>query len=425
MIRIILEKELHLTLLTFRFAACSLLLLLLMAASTGVLVLDWRNQIDRFEAAKELAESQVRKATAYAAVNLRIERRPHTLALVNQGIGDRFGRAVTVSGKYDVPRLSGGSSESFSSRNLLPIDFAHLVGILLSLVALVFTYDLVNGDRAQGTLQMTLASNVPRGKLLLAKYLGALCGLLTPFAGAVVVWLLVLQTATGAESNEFWQRIGVTLLLSVLYASIFLWVGLLASTLTARPSTALILSLLLWTLVVVIYPTTVAQIVAIFHPTSELIEEPAAPEKISRDEKLRARVEAARWEVVQRAAQQYRTAQALMRISPMASYDFATSALAGTDLDGYLAVLSAARRTDEALRAWQREKATKYPDREFTHINIPIPLDFSNFPAPHQPREDLLRTLQRILPDILLLVSWNLVLMIAAHVAFQRYDVRL
>lgn len=425
MIRLILEKELRLTLLTFRFAACSLLLLLLMAASTGVLVLDWRQQVDRFEAGSREAARRVQQATAYVAVTLQVERRPDVLKLINQGIGDHFGRAVTVSGKYDVPRVLAETSESSAGRGLLPVDFSHLVGILLSLVALVFTYDLINGDRAQGTLQMTLAGSVPRSRLLFGKYLGALLGLLAPFMAAVLIWLLVLATATGAEiGTEAWARIGAALLLSLLYASGFLWLGLLASTLTAKPSTALIFALLLWTSLVVIYPPAVNRTVGIARPLPELTNESAPKEKISQDEVLRARVEATRWEVVQRAAQQYRTARILMRLSPSAAYDFATSALAGTDLDSHLALLSAARRTDEELRSWQREKEARYPDRVL-QMNIPSPLDLSALPVPQEPREALSRTFQRILPDVLLLVFFNLILMTASHVAFQRYDVRL
>jgi ABC-type transport system involved in multi-copper enzyme maturation permease subunit len=423
---LLIEKELRLTLLTFRFAACSLLLVVLIVASTGVLVPDWHREVDRFRAGVERAEQAARAATAYVQVKLEVGRQPRLLGLINHGVGDRFGRTVTLSGKYDAPRLSGGIAESFSSRDFLPVDFAHLVGIVLSLVALVFSHDLVNGDRAQGTLQMVLAFGAPRAKLLLGKYLGALLGVLAPFGAAVAVWLLILQTTTGAETTvDFWARFAVVLLLSVLYASIFLWLGLLVSTLTRRPATALILALLAWTVLVVIYPPAAMQVVRLVHPLTEIVVEEDDPAKLVGDERLRARVEAARWEVVDRALAQYRTARALLRLSPLASYDFATAALAGTDVDRHVALLQGARQVDQALRGWQAEKARAYPEREFAQMNVPKPLDLSGLPAAREQAEEVDAALVRSLPDVALLVIFNLAVMVAAQVAFQRYDARL
>lgn len=427
MIGAVVEKELRLTFLTLKFAVCSGLLALLMAASTAILVVDWHKRLDLFRAGAQQAQSEIREASAYAGISLQMERRPQLLSLLHQGIGDRFGRAVILSGRYDVPRLAGGSAESSLSQGFLSVDFAHIVAVVLSLVALVFSYDLVNGDRAQGTLQLTLSTSLPRHQLLLGKYLGGLLSVLVPFAVAALIWLLVVMAAIPQEEVDgpALARVGLVALLSILYGSLFVWLGLFVSALTHRPSTALIIALLVWTLAVVVYPPTAMQVVGILRPVEAPVPEPATRADFLRSEDLRARVDAARWEALRRAHEQYRLAQSFMRLSPFAAYDFAAAALAGTDLDRFMDHLQASRRLDESLRAWQREKARLYPHRELGQMDIPVPLDLSDLPAAVEAREPLGRTLRRILPDFVLLVVFNLVFMLAAQAAFQRYDVRL
>ncbi|HEX4963230.1 MAG TPA: hypothetical protein VF173_20535, partial [Thermoanaerobaculia bacterium] len=139
----------------------------------------------------------------------------------------------------------------------------------------------------------------------------------------------------------------------------------------------------------------------------------------------RARAEAALWEGYHRAYDQMRKAQALMRLSPLASYDHATAALAGTDVERFMALLTEAQRSDGELRSWQARKAQEYPDREMARMNLPVPLDLSGLPSLAEPWERSPEALARVLPDVALLVFFNLVLLTATLLAFQRYDIRL
>lgn len=426
MIRTIFEKELRLTLATSRFVACSLLLVTLMTASALVMLADWQRRLDLFRASSQEAERAAHAATAYVEVALRLERRPQLLSLIHQGVGDRFGRFVALAGKYDLPRLQGGMSESTLLESWIPLDFSHLVGIVLSLIALIFSYDLVNGDRASGTLQLTLASSLSRSRLLLGKYLGAMVSVTVPFMAATVLWLLIVLPQSDAEAGAgTWVRIGLALLLAVMYASIFIWLGLLLSALTDRPATSLILGLLVWTLVVLIYPILAVQVIEITKPVQRLAVERPGQDALIRDPALRAHVEAAQWEVFRRALGQFHRAQVLMRLSPLSQYDFASAAVAGTDVDHFMTLLDAARREDQALRTWQEGKARLYPDRELSRMNVPLPLDLSGLPQTRKPLERLAEVAGRVLPDAALLIIFNLFLMICSLYAFQRYDVRL
>ncbi len=66
------------------------------------------------------------------------------------------------------------------------IDLALVFGVVLSLLALLFAYDAVSGEREDGTLRLMLSNAVPRDVVLIGKYLGAMACLLLPLAVSLV-----------------------------------------------------------------------------------------------------------------------------------------------------------------------------------------------------------------------------------------------
>ena len=52
------------------------------------------------------------------------------------------------------------------------IDWGFIVGFVLSLIALLFTFDSISGERERGTLRLMLANPMPRHIVLIGKFLG-------------------------------------------------------------------------------------------------------------------------------------------------------------------------------------------------------------------------------------------------------------
>jgi hypothetical protein len=77
-----------------------------------------------------------------------------------------------------------------------------------------------------------------------------------------------------------WQRLGLILLLSVLYLSLFLLVGLLISALTRQSSTSLLWAALAWTILVLVYPASVLFAVDQLRPMQPLEGTEAAVEDL-------------------------------------------------------------------------------------------------------------------------------------------------
>jgi len=101
------------------------------------------------------------------------------------------------------------------------------ISTVLSFVALVLAYDSISGEREAGTLRLMLANTIPRYKLLLGKYSGSMLTLAIPLiVGLLVSLIIVIPSKDVAIDAAAWLKILVITLLSLLYLSIFVLLGL-------------------------------------------------------------------------------------------------------------------------------------------------------------------------------------------------------
>ena len=141
------------------------------------------------------------------------------------------------------------------------IDWTFIIGYVLSLIALIFTFDAISGEREHGTLRLTLANAIPRRTVLIGKFLGALISVSIPFILSTLVNLLMLSTASAVHLNtQAWGRIGIILFIALLYTCLFLALGLLVSARVQRSAVSLVILLLTWVTFVVFMPSTLASL---------------------------------------------------------------------------------------------------------------------------------------------------------------------
>ncbi len=155
--------------------------------------------------------------------------------------------------------------ETPNLRNIRPdfttLDWAFIVGYVLSFVALLFTFDSISGELERGTLRLTLANPIPRHVVLVGKFLGAFISINIPFAVAVLMNLLLISTADTVQLNaEAWGRLGILYGIIILYTCLFIALGLLISAAVRESGVSLVVLLLIWVSFVIFIPNTLASI---------------------------------------------------------------------------------------------------------------------------------------------------------------------
>ena len=333
------------------------------------------------------------------------------------------------------------------------VDWAFIIGYVLSLIALLFTFDAISGERERGTLRLMLANSIPRHTVLIGKFLGALLSISIPFTLAVLVNLLLISTANAVHlTTEAWGRLGIIFFLALLYTSLFLALGLLVSTRVQRSAVSLMILLLTWVTFVVFMPSTLASIASSFSPAMSFDKFWKQRTPIQEDlwdkygewlwsdelddSTLRAKSEfftknverSERWreERLKYRSSQVHRAHAITRISPATLLQHLIEAFAGTGFERHLQFVENTQRYARQFREFIVDTDRGNP--ESLHI-IGVREGMSQKPVSPAavPRfEDTLslsKDFNTRAIEILLLALFVVVLLSGAYLAFVRVEV--
>jgi ABC-2 type transport system permease protein len=153
-----------------------------------------------------------------------------------------------------------------TSRDPLP-SFVSFLSFLVPLMAIGLGFDSVNGEHSRRTLSRILAQPIYRDALLFGKFLA---GLVTLSISLVTLWLLVIGLGLlligippGAEEIA---RSFVFLLVTIVYAGVWLALALLFSILFRSAATAALVTLGIWLLITFIWPVLAGAIAQIIVP---------------------------------------------------------------------------------------------------------------------------------------------------------------
>ena len=462
----VVRKELLDTALSPRFMAMFGigLTLTLLSLFTGI-----RNHLanERFHAvATELMRETVPNQVSWQALaswgEYHVFKRPSTLGMLVGGLENDLGRSSIIS-LYDEPILDGSKhAEQPVFAIFGGLDFLFSVQVVFSLLALLFTYDSICGERESGTLKLMLANALPRDTILFGKFAGGLVGIGMPLLFTMAVAALVLMAHPELVlGSGGWTRVLALFSLCFVYLACFLALGLLISSLTRRRSTALLVALIVWVLLVFVLPK--ATVLVSGHtlevPSSAEIQEqkgelvrasyreylawrqqwlrshpgtheiPADVLAANQDERQQARDLASSRideEYEQLQAAQERLARNLGRISPAASLSFAALEIADTGLGRKRRFLDAARAHRAEFSVWVNERIHEDRRRPQTSDGSSSRgrLDVADMPEFRLPRATVSSHLMAAIPDASVLLFLLFGLLGAAHLRFLRYDPR-
>jgi ABC-type transport system involved in multi-copper enzyme maturation permease subunit len=468
----IVRKEILENLMSLRFTLSLLLTISLFAVSSFVFVDNHREQLDNYwkktneniSGFKEYSD-HLHKLAFYEQ---NVYRKPKLLILCTGGFEESLpSRFVFDAFSTSLPQLAGQSN--FTLPRFTDLDWSYIVSLILSFIALVFTYDSICGEREKGTLRLMLAGATPRATFLLGKYLGLMLTLgISLLLGILVSLIIVITLKVDVIGFAVWLRILSLAALSFLYLSIFVFLGLFVSARTARSSISMATLLLIWVVMIILVPS-LGRIFSdrLRHsPTVEEFER-ARSEAIRRvDDDMsagkfgeragartpnpaecnppaRARYANAGAEAVNQVIEEHHNRMAaqavvgrnLTCISPVIIYQRASEAIAGVGINHCLNLFQQIKQYQVQLKDYIRDMDREDPESlhllfdeensvaEWNTVSK-RPVNFDTVPKFQERDLALGQSLKLAIWDIGLLVLFNLVFFTAAFVSFLRYDVR-
>ncbi|MDR0794695.1 MAG: ABC transporter permease, partial [Tannerella sp.] len=249
MIWLIAKKDFLLNLISARFVIGFILCMVVIPFTLIVSVDRYKNQLRVHRVYETQIENAKKEIRVYSQVRPTIVVPPVPLSIFSRGISEQIGNTVRIQlGEY--PLLPSGNTATRDNPLLnafFSIDFATVIAILMSLLALVFSYDLFTRERENGTLKVTLANGISRPAFLTGKMLGIVITLvpILLFCFLLGVFVVLLSPSIQFSATD-WGGVALLFLSSLLYMVVFILLGMFISTKAQRSSTSIVVSLLSW-----------------------------------------------------------------------------------------------------------------------------------------------------------------------------------
>lgn len=249
MIWLIAKKDFLLNLLSVRFIIGFMLCLFVIPFTLVVSVDGYLNQMRIYKVDKEAADNHWKEVREYSYLRPIVVKEPSALSIFSRGISDNIGTYKEIE-FGEVPLFLQGKMATRDNPFLnafFSIDFVTVIAMLISLLALVFSYDAVTREKEDGTMKLVFTGQVSRISFLFGKLLGLMLTLLPILLFCyLLACLIVVINPEVAFSPADWSGIGLLFLTSIIYMLVFILLGMLISTLSRSSSTSIVISLLCW-----------------------------------------------------------------------------------------------------------------------------------------------------------------------------------
>ena len=259
MLRTLIQKEMMHHILSVRFVALLLMCLLLIPLTLSINYRNYRQDLVDYQEAVKLANIEETTVNPKMPLEPHLEvsklfLKPTPLSVFAKGLGDSLPSYLGMTRNG----ITQGAPSTFSapiSQLLGHLDFLFVVGTVFSLLALLFTFDAVAGEREAGTLRITLANSLPRDIFLWSKLIGGYLVFVVPFLVAFLFGLLLLVwEGFPLGEPEIFTRVLTLTAASLLYIGVFFAIGMVISTYLDSAKTALIVTFTVWVFAVLITP---------------------------------------------------------------------------------------------------------------------------------------------------------------------------
>jgi ABC-type transport system involved in multi-copper enzyme maturation permease subunit len=476
MMKTLIIKEIRANLLSFRFLASFVILFVVVAVTALVLAGDYTRKLDEYSQRQAELERYLR---SYAHFN-------------------RIGNIITptqppVPFQALVRGLTADVNMDQFDDDPLPvmfplIDLTFIVSILVSLIALILSYDAVCGEREDGTLKLMLSNGLPRSKIVLAKLAGGVLTLAAPFLVSLATGMLIILlhprvSWTGAD----WGALGLIVVGAVLYIALFYLIGILISSVHGASASSIMTSLFVWVLLILVIPNLSPYVASFLSPAPSRIkvaretarltdvdrddlgrklmaqyqgevlkQYPVLAERLSEDEvkrrvaadpEYRKAYEAGRaavekaWkdandiqgdkvkvledDMTRKEMAQTGLARSISMASPLADFSYLATDLSSTGTESMVHFERLRRTWDQAFyHEYQPKKMAELKAKDPTADLWDTAIDMTDAPRLHYVEEGLGSRLKAALAPFAVLLGYCAVLFAAAYVAFIRYDAR-
>ena len=465
--KILIKREILEHLQSLQFITLIVLSVLLFSINGWISVKKYHEQATRYSEGRAgtTQNPSTRRTSLYMS--------PNPLILLSDGASKHqpHGYSLTPKGRLD-PQAAG--PKNFKMPVVPELDWSLIIKMVFSLYVLLLAFRGVSGEKEVGTLCLVLSNVLKRNQLLIAKYIAIMLTIGIPLLlGCLVSLLFVSVFMPEAMSLAVFPRILFMILLAFFYLSIFAFLGLFVSSMTARSSVALLVLLAAWIILVIIVPNVsgilsnrLARVPSEFQTARQVgpviqeqvwsrinqVKERVEKGELTTEEAIKKETDIAfeqgqedvrrHYAVYENAMRQRaHMARQFSRVSPAALFQYASESVADTGPRREARFLKDARAYADIYDSYILEKLGQLVgtshwsfgtgltlNDKYVDISSPRPKEYhgdkSDFPQFVESKPSLATNAQEAFLDLGGLALWNLILAMLAFWGISRCDVR-
>lgn len=262
MLKTVLKREILHNLYSLRFLLSLALVIAVFVAGAVTFVRSHAANLEKYRETQGQFLEEMRKQSAESATELAVSRRTFTLKpRANAFIADakeKYLPNAIVASAWNVFSFlnRSGSANPFLKR-FDELSWTFIAALIVSFVALLFTFDCVSGEKESKTLALSLANPVSRATLILGKFLSAVLSVMAiVVAGALTSLLIVLILGSTPFSPALAGEVLGFLTVTALLAATFSTFGLFSSVVAPNSNVSLLLALSFWLAFSVVVPNS-------------------------------------------------------------------------------------------------------------------------------------------------------------------------
>ena len=267
MLGTLIKKEVIETILDLRFWIVTALFLILIPLGMYVSRIDYERRLANYQQEHQMYRQHYGKDVG-SSVEAQGFRPPSMLSIFALGL-DPFMPDKAITSRSGLVRAAKEPGiDNPESLLFGKADYLFNVSFIVSLAALIFTFNRISGEREKGTLRLMISSSIRRGEILLAKIVGNYIVLLVPFVIALLAALIILNTSSDVSfsSTGLWPALLVIILITFLFILVMVSLGICVSTLTHGSIASIMMLFLVWVMAVLGIPKMSPMIAEAVYP---------------------------------------------------------------------------------------------------------------------------------------------------------------
>ncbi len=206
MLKTILKREIQHNLYSLRFILALVLVLGIFVAGTFSFTRGHRGALANYRQAEAQFQSAMKADAEHDATDLAVTRRTYPLRpRDNAFIADAKEKYLPNGIVFSAWNVFGVPNKNNSANPFLnafeELNWSYIVAMILSFIALLFTFDAVSGEKEDKTLALLLSNSISRGTLLFGKYLSAILTFMAIVIPGIILSLLIVLLSGGDPPN--------------------------------------------------------------------------------------------------------------------------------------------------------------------------------------------------------------------------------